>query len=286
MNAERPALLLIGHGSRSQAGVAEYWSLVEALRGQDPSMAIGGGFIELARPNLDSAIDELAAAGRRSVVAVPLLLLGAGHQKDDGPAALARARIRHPGVEFLYGRALGIHPLVLAVARDRIAEALGRTSSRDAAVVLVGRGSSDPDANADLYKAARLLQEMSGGSMVEPAFVSLAAPSLPDALERCRRLGATAVAVVPYFLFTGVLVDRIADQARGWEASAQGTRVVVGGHLGPEPGIARLVHERYHEALAGDTRMNCDCCVHRVAASPGPQSDIVDGHGRRVRFLG
>ncbi len=286
MNTERPALLLIGHGSRSEAGVVEYWSLVELVRRQDPSLPIGGGFIELARPDLDSAIDELVMAGGRAVVAVPLLLLGAGHQKEDGPAALARARIRHPGVEFLYGRALGLHPLVLAAAGDRITEAVGRTSTRDAAVVLVGRGSSDPDANADLYKAARLLQEMSGSAVIEPAFVSLAPPSLPEALERCRRLGATTVAVVPYFLFTGVLVDRIGDQAREWEASAAGTRVVIGRHLGPEPRIASLVLERYREALAGEARMNCDCCVHRVAASRGAQSDIVDGQGRRVRFLG
>ena len=48
--------------------------------------------------------------------------------------------------------------------------------------------------------------------MVEPAFVSLAEPSVPAALERCRLLGATKIVVVPYFLFTGVLVDRIADR--------------------------------------------------------------------------
>ena len=284
--ADRPSLLVIGHGSRSAAGVADYWSLVDVVRAREPSLPIGGGFIELAHPELDTAIDDLVAAGGRSVVAVPLVLLGAGHLKDDGPSILARARSRHPRVAFHYGRALDIHPLVLAVARDRIVDALEGRSSADSAVVLVGRGSSDPDANADLHKVARLLQDMSGVAMVEPAFVSLARPSVPDALERCSRLGAATVAVVPYFLFRGVLVDRIGDQARAWTTSAPATQVLVGRHLGSEPGIASLVLERYREALAGEARMNCDCCIHRVAGARGTARDIVAGDGRRVPFLG
>ncbi|MDQ3569723.1 MAG: sirohydrochlorin chelatase [Actinomycetota bacterium] len=284
--ADRPSLLVIGHGSRSAAGVADYWSLVDVVRARDPSLPIGGGFIELAQPEVDAAIDELVAAGGRCVVAVPLVLLGAGHLKDDGPSILARARRRHPRVAFHYGRALDIHPLVLAVARDRIVETLEGRNPAHSAVVLVGRGSSDPDANADLYKVARLLQDMSGVAMVEPAFVSLARPSVPDALERCRRLGAATAAVVPYFLFRGVLVDRIAHQARAWNAAAPSTQVLVGRHLGSEPGIACLVLERYREALAGEARMNCDCCVHRVAGAPEAGRDMVAGDGRRVRFLG
>ncbi len=263
MTTDRPALLLIGHGSRSANGVAEYWSLVDVLRAQDPLLPVGGGFIELASPDLDTAIDDLVATGRRSIVAVPLVLLGAGHLKDDGPEALARARVRHPHVGFHYGRALGIHPLVLAVAAERINDTLSGWGTDQSAVVLVGRGSTDPDANADLHKVARLLQDMGGIAMVEPSFVSLARPSVAEALERCRRLGVISVAVVPYFLFTGVLVERIAGQARSWSAEHEGVAVRLGGHIGPDEHIARLVLERYREALAGDARMNCDGCMHR-----------------------
>ena len=271
--AESPSLLLIGHGSRSAAGVAEYWNMVDAVRRQG-SVPVQGGFIELARPDLDGAVDEVVAAGARSVVAVPLVLLGAGHLKDDGPAALGRARRRHPGVEFRYARALDVHPLVLDVAADRIAEAIAGWDRGHTAVVLVGRGSSDPDANADLYKVGRLLQDRSGIGAVEPAFVFLAPPSVHAALERCRRLGATKVAVVPYFLFTGVLVDRIGDQARGWRTQDHGVDVRLGRHLGPDPRVADLVWERYGEGRDGDARMNCDCCSYRV---PWP------GHEHRTR---
>ena len=149
-----PSLLVIGHGSRDPNGVAEYWSFVDHVS-RRADMPVGGGFIELAEPDLDTAVDKLVADGAEHVVAVPLVLLGAGHMKLDGPAALERARSRHPDVRFDYGRALGIHPLVLAVAADRVPRGCD-------GVVLVGRGSSDPDANADLYKVARLVQDATG----------------------------------------------------------------------------------------------------------------------------
>jgi sirohydrochlorin ferrochelatase len=283
--ADQPALLLVGHGSRSAAGVAAYWDFAEVLKAEAPKLDVGCGFIELASPDLDTAVDRLVADGATSVVAVPLVLLGAGHLKNDGPAALARGRLRHPGVHFSYARDLGIHPAPLAVAEDRIRAATS-TWSRPAggdvtAVVLVSRGSSDPDANADLYKVARLLWDGRGIDLVEPAFVSLAPPSVPDALERCRRLGATRIAVVPYFLFTGVLVERIGDDTARWAADHPEVAVTCGAELGADPRLARLVLERYAEAVAGDVRMNCDCCTYRVPL-PGYEervgSPLVLGH--------
>src|SRR4051812_7897858 len=152
---DQPSLLLVGHGSRSAAGVAEYWRFADVLEQEAPHLDVGCGFIELAEPDLDTAVDKLVAGGATSVAPLPLVLLGAGHMKNDGPAALARARVRHPDVHFAYGRDLGIHPSVLEVAAERIQQV---TTEEDGwAVVVVSRGSSDPDANADLYKVSRLL---------------------------------------------------------------------------------------------------------------------------------
>ena len=269
--SDRRGLMLVGHGSRSPAGVAEYWRLAGVLRQAAPGLEVGCGFIELAQPRLDEGIETLVAAGVTSVVAVPLVLLGAGHMKDDGPAALHRARQRHPGVIFRYGRHLGIHPTILALAETRAREATGAGTAPY--VVLVGRGSSDPDANSDLCKVARLVWDGRGFAGVEAAFISLASPSVPEALDRCRRLGARRVAVVPYFLFTGVLVDRISVQARAWAESHPDVEVTVGPHLGPVAPVADVVLERYHEALVGGAVMNCDLCVYRT---PLP------GHEHRV----
>src|SRR4051794_5402772 len=267
------ALLVVGHGSRDADGLEEFWALARHVREAAADLPVGFGFIELAEPLVDAGIDELVARGNTDVVSIPLVLLAAGHLKNDGPAALTRARQRHPGVAFRMGRDLGIDPAVLAVAEDRAREALGDFDPGSSAVVLVGRGSSDPDAGSDLYKVARLLADGRGLGLVEPAFAGVTRPSVAEALERCRRLGATHIAVVPFFLFTGVLVPRIYAQAAEWASEHPELTVAAGPHLGPDRRLARLVLERYREALTGPVRMNCDLCTYRVRL-PGYEDKV------------
>jgi len=100
--------------------------------------------------------------------------------------------------------------------------------------------------------------------MVEPAFIQVAQPDVPTALERCRRLGATTIVVAPFLLFTGRLLPRVYRQASEWAEAHPGLDVRGAGHLGPDRRLARLVLERYREALTGDVRMNCDVCAYRV----------------------
>jgi energy-coupling factor transporter ATP-binding protein EcfA2/sirohydrochlorin ferrochelatase len=261
---EPPALLVVGHGSRDADGVEEFWALSRTIREVAGELPVDFGFIEMAEPLADLAIDRLIERGLRDIVSVPLVLLAAGHLKNDGPATLARARQRHPDVRFRMGRDLGIDPVVLAVVEDRIRAAIGEDDPAEVAVVLVGRGSSDPDACGDLFKFGRLLADGRGLSTVEPAFVSVAEPDVPGALERCRRLGARTVVVAPLLLFTGVLVPRIYRQAQDWAAEHPGIDVRGAAHLGPDPRLARLVLERHREAVFGDVRMNCDLCTYRV----------------------
>jgi sirohydrochlorin ferrochelatase len=273
-------MLLIGHGSRSAAGVAQFRAFADAVAEARPATAVSAGLIELAEPTLDEALDVLVAQGVETVVAVPLVLLGAGHLKDDGPAALTRGRARHRCLVSHYARDLGVHPAVLGVGEDRARAAGGDESD---AVVVVGRGSTDPDANADLAKVARLLADRrglgTGGDpgrelgLVEPAFVSLALPSLPEALERCHRLGARRITVLPWFLFTGVLPERLREQAARFTGEHPGTRVDVAEELGADPRIVALVWDRFDEALAGGARMNCDGCLYR-APLPGYEDRV------------
>ena len=131
--------------------------------------------------------------------------------------------------------------------------------------MLVGRGSTDPDACAEMVKFARLLGDGRGLGLVEAAFVAMTRPSVAEALERCRRLGARRVAVVPLFLFPGVLVDRIGEQAAAWAADhPRRRRWPSATRSGPHPRLADLVVERFGEPQTGDVRMNCDVCSYRV----------------------
>jgi sirohydrochlorin cobaltochelatase len=261
-------LLLIGHGSRDPVAADEFRALLGLVDARLDGHRLAGGFLELTDPPIDAALDGLVAAGADDVVAVPYVLFGAGHLKDDGPAVLGRARRRHPGVRFRLGRDLGTHPAVLDVAEERAREALGALGpgDGDTAVVLVGRGSTDPDACAEFVKLARLLGDGRGLGLVEASFVAMSRPSVEQALDRCRRLGARRIAVVPLFLFSGVLVDRIAERARVWAAdhASDPIAVAVGAPLGPHPRLADLVVERFVEPQRGEVRMNCDLCSYRV----------------------
>jgi len=257
-------LLLVGHGTHD---------FVARVRTLAPQVDVAGGFIELADPPITEAVAELSGRGHRDLVAVPLVLVAAGHSKGDVPAALVREQVRNPGLSFRYGRPLGVHPALLSVVDDRLAAVVPVDQRASTAVVLVGRGTTDPDANADVAKVARLLWEGREWPLVEPAFISLTTPSVPEAMERCRRLGATRIAVVPYFLFTGVLPDRVRSQAEEYAGAHPGVDVRVTTEIGGDDRVAGLVMERYAEALAGDIRMNCDACIYRVAL-PGFEARV------------
>ena len=265
-----PPLLLVGHGTRSDAGVAEFTRFVGQVRAhtRDRVPAVDGGFIALARPSGADAVARLAApaaGGPRPIVAVPLVLTAAGHGKGDIPAALARELVRHPGLSYRYGRPLGPHPVLQDIVAARIDAALAGAPRRDTHVVLAARGSTDPDANAEIAKVARLLWEGRGYAGAEFCFISLAEPSVPAALHRAVLLGARRIVVAPYFLFPGVLPDRVVAQAREFAAGHPGLAVSVAGLIGACAELTGLVLERYEEAIGGDIRMNCDTCAYRVA---------------------
>ena len=264
-------MLLAAHGTRDQAGVAAFGALAERVGALAAGAAtrVAGGFIELSPPPLRDAVAALMDAARAAspgggarIVAVPLMLSAAAHAKGDIPAALARERARHPDLNWAYARPLGPHPVLIDLLAARIAAV---ASTPAPAVLVVGRGSTDPDANADVVKTSRLLWEGREFPLAETAFVSLARPDVTEGLERCRLLGARRIVVARYFLFPGVLPDRVAQQAEDYARAHPELDIRCADVLGDCDEIAALVYERYQEALAGDIRMNCDMCVYRTA---------------------
>ena len=260
-------LMLVGHGTRSAEGVAAFCRFVERVRvlAGEHLPAVGGGFIELSRPSVTEAVARMPLQVHPDMVAVPLVLSAAGHGKGDIPASLARERQRHPGLRWRYGRPLGPHPVLLDLLAERIDAALAGAARESTHILLAGRGSTDPDANAEVAKVTRLLWEGRGYAGAEFCFISLAEPSVPAALAKLRRLGASRVVVAPYFLFPGVLPDRVAAQSRQFAGQHPDIEVGAAGIIGDCDELAGLVFERYEEAIRGDIRMNCDTCAYRIA---------------------
>ena len=247
-----PVLLIAAHGTRDAAGVREALEMLQRVRSAAPGLAVECGFLELASPGIPDALDALVASGARDIVVFPSMLFAAGHTKSDIPSVIALQRLRYPDVRLRYARNFGIDGDLLAMVEQRIGEVVSVGDRERTGVLLVGRGSSDPDANSDLFKIARLLYEGRPYPFVEVSFSGIARPFVPEGLERCRRLGAEHLVVVPYFLFTGILPERIKVQSAVFAREHPEMQVAMARHLWPDDRLARLVLARYREGIGAN----------------------------------
>lgn len=248
------ALLLIGHGSRVAEGNDQFVAMVERVRAAAGGRMVEHCFIELAEPDIPTGIANCVARGAREVVVLPINLFAAGHAKVEIPGYLAAAQEQYPEVTFRYGRVFGIDPVLIRVLRERFAQVEAEHGPFDrchTGVVVIGRGSSDADANSDVVKLARIFMEQEGLCLVETGFSGVAYPDVTTAIRRVVRLGARRVVVMPYLLFTGVLMQRI----EGWVAQAQaefpGVPMHLGRYLGEHPDLVGVILAREQEALGG-----------------------------------
>ena len=244
-------ILLMGHGSRDPDGVSEFLDLVAAVRdGVPPGRVIVAGVLEFAGPGVPSiqdAIDRCIATRARCILAVPVLLFNAGHAKEDMPGQITRASARYPGLDLRLAQPLGLDYCLLEIIEERLLELehqLAPGRPEETAVLLVGRGTSDAAANGDLFKIGRLLWERNLYGMVECCFAGMTQPLVPAGIDRCVRLGARRILVIPYFLNTGILVKRIHTQARAAREAYPGIEIAVGGHLGVHPKLVALLLTR------------------------------------------
>ncbi|WP_351225225.1 CbiX/SirB N-terminal domain-containing protein [Streptomyces sp. NPDC002133] len=252
-----PALLIAAPGARHDAAAVAFQDLVALLGRRHPGIPVAGGLVGADRWPVAEAVDELVTAGANRIVAVSLALVPEARTTDGIADALAGVGEEHPELSVTQARALGPDPALLAVLEQRLDEALGAgaagRSPRDRAevtVLLVAPGSTEPGANAEVHRAARLLWEGRGYAGVETAFVSSAAPDVPAGLDRCVRLGARRIVVLPYVLFDGGPVERARLHTEGWAAVHPETDVRFAEVIGAIGELADLVVERFREAVS------------------------------------
>ncbi len=243
-------VLLMGHGTRDAEGVGHFVHLHRAICAAAVGRRVEAGFLEFGGspiPFIHDVIDRCVDEGIQRILTVPILLHDAGHSNHDMPAQVDGARARHPALDVEMAEALGINPSLLQILEERIADVdtcLGMRAPQDTSILLVGRGTTNDSANGDFFKVGRLLWERNRFGLVECAFVSLTEPSVPMGVERCARLGAKRLIVVPYFLHTGVLVKRIADQARDTATRFPDLQLGLADPMGVHPNLVRLILDR------------------------------------------
>ncbi|NER80151.1 MAG: sirohydrochlorin chelatase [Leptolyngbya sp. SIO1D8] len=271
---QRP-LLLIGHGSRDAQGRQSLLDFAAAYQALDESRPVIPCFLELTEPTIQDGVARCVDAGYTDISALPVLLFAARHNKFDVTNELDRARQRFPQVTFHYGRHFGITPEILTLWRDRLAlldqpEHNPHAIERQKTVLLfVGRGASDPDANGDVCKLARMLWEGSGYDTVETCFIGISHPRLEEGFRRARLYHPKRIIVLPYFLFTGVLMKKIQGIAAQQQIVFPETEVVCLPEMGLHPQLMAVMRRREIELQQGTVAMNCEMCKFRLAATNG-----------------
>jgi sirohydrochlorin cobaltochelatase len=313
MSPNRTRVVVVGHGSRDPEANAELEALVAAWRTRRPDLEISVGYVELAEPSLAHALDSAAgrprhaapspapcanppraqdadalqtpsagaaedrdhaaARGERAerVVALPLFLFSAGHVKNDLPLALQAARANHPGVRFVAARALGVHPKLAELLAARVA--IDPAEAGKTAVVVVGRGASDPDANGDFHKLVSLFAQGRGFAQVAPCFIGITRPLVPETLEQIARARPEKLVVAPYMLFSGRLITKLEDQVAAFRQLYPWIATRIARHLGAHETLFELMDARVAEALDGGAPLPCDTCQYRTEL-PGRAHEV------------
>lgn len=262
------AIVLAGHGSRDPDGVQEFEALVALMREHVAPRRLDYGYLEFAQPTITEAVQASIGAGSRRIVIVPAILFAATHAKNDMPGELHLLQQAFPEIALHFGAAMDLHPRLLRLAQQRIIEAEAQASRyvqrADTCLVVVGRGTSDPDANSEIAKLCRMLEEGMGFGTSFVCYSGTARPLVADGLRAAARLGHQRIVVLPFLLFNGILVKRIYDAATALAARHPEIEVLATHYMGVHPDIAEVFTERAQEGIEGRAHMNCALCKYRV----------------------
>ena len=267
----KTGVMICGHGSRSQAAVDEFSVLAEKLPAYLPADWLTEyGYLEFANPVIRDGLDKLRDAGCDRILAVPGMLFAAMHAKNDIPTVLNTYAAKH-GIDVHYGRELGVDPKMISAAAGRVQDAVDRANAEhgelalsETCLVVIGRGASDPDANGNVSKIARMLQEGMGFGWCEVGYSGVTFPLVEPCLQHVTRLGYKRVIVFPYFLFTGILIDRIYGFTDQVAAEYPDIQFVKAGYLNDHPDVLRTFAARITEQVGEVPPPNCAMCKYRT----------------------
>ena len=211
----KKGIMVCGHGSRDKDAEMEFSLVAAGLKKRFPDLPIEYGFLEYSAPNIHMGLNRLIEQGVEHIYAVPGMLFAAPHAKNDIPSVLTTFEDKNEGLKVSYGQELGLQDAMIEAFQARIYESLGLDVNNppdelyDTLLVVVGRGTSDSEANAEAAKLTRIVSENMGFGWADTVYSGVTYPSVGVGLEKLLKLGYKRVVVAPYFLFTGRLIKRI-----------------------------------------------------------------------------
>lgn len=239
----------MGHGTRNAVGTEEFFQLAKRLSEQVSPQPVSAGLLELQKPDIPQAWEQLIADGVRSVRVIPMLLFAAGHAKRDVPEILTQAceTARQRGIDVCFSQrsALECHPKLLELSHLRFQQAVDAADHKDlssTAVIMVGRGSLDPSATAEMYRFSELRGQRERPAVLRTGFVAMAQPKIVDVIEEVGTLeDIHTVIVQPHLLFEGDLNQRIRGLVDDAAQKFRDRRWIAAERLGPHRLLAEAL---------------------------------------------
>ena len=286
--------MICGHGSRDESAVDEFNRLAAHFKARLPGHDIESGFLEFASPVIRTGLEKLASRGAKKIVCIPSMLFAAGHVKNDLPSEINNFALEYPHIEVSFGRELSIDSRLLEACKKRIEEAEGPSQKnidlvrKESLLMVVGRGTSDPDANSNISKVARMLWEGMGFGWGEVSYSGVTYPLVDEGLERSVSLGFKRIVVFPYFLFTGILVRRIYAWTDETAKKYPNIQFIKAGYLNDHENVIDTFLNRFYESLSGENNMNCQLCKYReqIIGYENDQGAAQVGHHHHVSGVG
>jgi sirohydrochlorin ferrochelatase len=118
------AILLMAHGSRIPEANDAARAIAQRVKLITDFDIVEVSFREQHLPNIQQGVDSCVAQGAQRILLVPYFLYMGAHVLEDLPEELEEARLRHPDVEMVLGKHLGVHNKLAEIVVERIAESL------------------------------------------------------------------------------------------------------------------------------------------------------------------
>ncbi|MFY4773817.1 sirohydrochlorin chelatase [Metabacillus sp. RGM 3146] len=241
------AILYICHGSRVKKARDEAVDFIQECQKTISVPIQEISFLELAEPSIAEGFETCIQKGATQIAVVPLLLLTAVHAKKDIPREIAKLHKKYPDISITYGKPIGVQESMADAVYEQMNDAM--TDKQDTRVLLIGRGSSDPDVKRDMMILAELLKERYELSAVDVCFLTAAEPSFETKLAEMNHVSESNILVVPYLLFTGLLMKGIEKEIKQMKTDKN---IMLCSYIGYSHHVRQAFSKRVHEALNGE----------------------------------
>jgi sirohydrochlorin ferrochelatase len=243
-------VLLVAHGSRDPLADSEMKKLTAAYQIRHPDWAVRFGYLELANPSFQGALEE-AAKIFNPIQVLPLFLFQGSHLKKDIPEMIQTIQKKHPSVQLWLGSSLGLHPALIEWVLKKLRQAGYPPASTGETALVVGHGTREPESKIFLEELVAELRQKNPTRNLESCFIGAGHPSLKEKMEELKsknRVGRLWIS--PYLLFPGNFLEKIDETLRDFQNENPSTEIFVASSLGADDFLFQILDARLAEVLS------------------------------------